>query len=125
MRNGAENFDENLKVPNAQVLGDTCYYDNIRSIREKAQWVIDNNIGGAFTWDSSLDDFSGQFCNQGKFPLISTAINTLTGQTGSLSQSSTFSSFSYQSSTSTISSYAETSSSYTVPQFINECNGLS
>ncbi len=79
MRTGAENFDEYLKVPNAQVSGETCFYDNIRSIREKAQWVIDNNIGGAFTWDSSLDDFSGQFCNQGKFPLISTAINTLVG----------------------------------------------
>jgi len=79
MRTGTENFDEYLKVPNAQVSGETCFYDNIRSIREKAQWVIDNNIGGAFTWDSSLDDFSGQFCNQGKFPLISTAINTLVG----------------------------------------------
>ena len=31
----------------------------------KAQWVMDNNIGGIFTWDSSLDDFIGTICSQG------------------------------------------------------------
>jgi len=39
--------------------------------------VLTKNIGGAFTWDTSLDDFSGQFCNEGTFPLIRTAIDTL------------------------------------------------
>ncbi len=74
-----ETFDENYKVPSARVGSEKVHFDNIRSITEKAQWVVNNNIGGAFTWDSSLDDFSGQFCNQGKSPLISTAINILSG----------------------------------------------
>ena len=39
--------------------------------------MLTKNIGGAFTWDTSLDDFSGQFCNEGTFPLIRTAIDTL------------------------------------------------
>ena len=51
------------------------------------QWVKDNNIGGGFTWDTSLDDFNGKFCNEGKFPLINTAITTLNGV--SLSTSAT------------------------------------
>ena len=43
------------------------------------QWVKDNNIGGGFMWDTSLDDFNGNFCNEGKFPLISTAIKWSNG----------------------------------------------
>lgn len=67
------------------------------------QWVKDNNIGGGFTWDTSLDDFNGKFCNDGKFPLITSAIDTLTG---SISSSSTIAS----SSIAPLSSTAITSS---------------
>lgn len=67
------------------------------------QWVKDNNIGGGFTWDTSLDDFNGKFCNEGKFPLITSAIDTLTG---SISSSSTIAS----SSIAPLSSTAITSS---------------
>ena len=51
--------------------------DIFRYFSKKANWVITHNIGGAFTWDTSLDDFSGQFCNEGTFPLIRTAMDTL------------------------------------------------
>jgi chitinase len=73
------------------------------------QWVKDNNIGGGFTWDTSLDDFNGKFCNEGKFPLITSAIDTLTGSISS-SSTTTFSSTIASSSTAPPSSTAITSS---------------
>lgn len=53
------------------------------------QWVKDNNIGGGFTWDTSLDDFNGNFCKEGKFPLITSAINTLNGITSTATTTAT------------------------------------
>jgi hypothetical protein len=40
---------------------------------------MNSNIGGAFIWDTSLDDFKGEFCCQGKYPLINTVANVFTG----------------------------------------------
>ena len=62
-----------------------------------------SSIDLGFTWDTSLDDFNGKFCNEGKFPLITSAIDTLTG---SISSSSTIAS----SSIAPLSSTAITSS---------------
>ncbi|XP_062400853.1 acidic mammalian chitinase-like [Sardina pilchardus] len=58
-------------------------YDNIRSYQIKIDWLKKNQFGGALVWTLDLDDFSGTFCGQGKFPLINTIKNGLgTGQCG-------------------------------------------
>ncbi|XP_043471715.1 acidic mammalian chitinase-like isoform X2 [Leptopilina heterotoma] len=48
-----------------QIVG----YDDVNSIKEKAQYVKNNNLGGAMIWSMDTDDFNGN-CNGGKNPLL-------------------------------------------------------
>lgn len=43
----------------------------------QAEWLMKNNFGGAMVWALPLDDFSGNFCGQGKYPLMNTLKSTL------------------------------------------------
>ncbi|XP_075948204.1 acidic mammalian chitinase-like [Anarhichas minor] len=58
-------------VPYATKGNEWVGFDNRQSYEIKAQYFKDNKFGGAFIWSLDLDDFSGQFCGQGKYPLIS------------------------------------------------------
>ncbi|XP_042348390.1 acidic mammalian chitinase-like [Plectropomus leopardus] len=62
---------EDQKVP----YGTTGYrwvgFDNRDSINYKAKYIKENNFGGVSVWSLDLDDFKGQFCKEGKYPLIS------------------------------------------------------
>ncbi|XP_074791953.1 acidic mammalian chitinase-like [Natator depressus] len=78
LKNGATQvWDTPQNVPYAYQSTEWVGYDNIKSFNIKAQWLMKNNFGGAMVWTIDLDDFTGTFCNQGKFPLISTLKNTL------------------------------------------------
>ncbi|XP_021010681.1 chitinase-like protein 4 [Mus caroli] len=67
-----EIFDGTQEVPYAYLGNEWVGYDNVRSFKLKAQWLKDNNLGGAVVWPLDMDDFSGSFCHQGRFPLTST-----------------------------------------------------
>ena len=59
------------KVPYAYGDGDWVGYDNVDSILYKVNMARSYGIGGLMWWAPDLDDFNGQFCGQGKFPLMS------------------------------------------------------
>ncbi|XP_054902246.1 acidic mammalian chitinase-like [Poeciliopsis prolifica] len=82
---------EEQKVPYAVKGNEWVGFDNKQSFEIKAQYVKDNNYGGAFVWSLDMDDFSGQFCGQGNYPLIGhlrsrldsgTTFNDTSGQPG-------------------------------------------
>ena len=49
-------------------------YDNPESIRYKSEYVKKQRLGGVAYWSVDLDDFRGNMCNSGKYPLL-TALN--------------------------------------------------
>ncbi|XP_056588210.1 acidic mammalian chitinase-like [Triplophysa dalaica] len=62
---------DDQKVPYATKGTEWVGFDNKMSYETKVQYLKDNQFGGAFVWALDLDDFTGQFCEQGKSPLIS------------------------------------------------------
>uniref|UniRef100_A0A3B1K913 Chitotriosidase-1 n=1 Tax=Astyanax mexicanus TaxID=7994 RepID=A0A3B1K913_ASTMX len=45
-------------------------YDNQESFAAKVQWLNSMNLGGASVWSLDLDDFRGDFCSEGDYPLV-------------------------------------------------------
>lgn len=72
-----EAWDSAQEVPYAYQGNKWVGYDNVKSFRIKAEWLKQNNLGGAMLWTLDMDDFTGSFCNQGQFPLTSTLKNAL------------------------------------------------
>ncbi|XP_074019629.1 acidic mammalian chitinase-like [Numenius arquata] len=70
-------WDAAQDVPYAYKGSEWVGYDNIKSFNIKVDWLKKNNFGGAMVWTIDLDDFTGTFCKQGKYPLISTLKNGL------------------------------------------------
>ncbi|KAM9217372.1 LOW QUALITY PROTEIN: acidic mammalian chitinase-like [Leptosomus discolor] len=76
-------WDAPQDVPYAYKGSEWVGYDNIKSFNIKVDWLKKNNFGGAMVWTIDLDDFTGTFCNQGKYPLITTLKNSLGLQSSS------------------------------------------
>ncbi|MEE6521585.1 hypothetical protein FKM82_019847 [Ascaphus truei] len=64
-------------VPYAYKGSEWIGYDNPKSFQIKAEWLMKNNFGGAMVWALPLDDFSGAFCGEGKYPLMNTLKSAL------------------------------------------------
>ena len=51
-----------------------CLPSNPISIAQ-VQYAVENNFGGVMFWSLDLDDFTGRYCHQGKYPLLSKVKN--------------------------------------------------
>ena len=53
----------------------------------KAQYILDNDLGGGMFWDLPSDDFRN-LCGDGSYPIIRAVHNTLSGGTNCVSATS-------------------------------------
>lgn len=47
-------------------------FDDVKSVEIKVKYAMKHKLGGAMIWAMDMDDFSGEFCNQGKYPILTT-----------------------------------------------------
>jgi len=52
-------------------------YDNPKTLAIKLDYLKTKGLGGAMIWAIDLDDWSGKFCDQGKYPLLNTINDVL------------------------------------------------
>ncbi|KAM4700203.1 acidic mammalian chitinase-like [Discoglossus pictus] len=64
-------FMDDQKVPYAFKGNQWVGFDTVESFKYKVDFVKKGGFGGGMVWAIDLDDFTGTFCNQGKYPLIS------------------------------------------------------
>lgn len=70
-------WDSEHKVPFAYKGNQWVSYDNVESIKTKATYALQQNLGGIMIWSIETDDFKGT-CSGTKFPLL-VAINSVLG----------------------------------------------
>nr|XP_020652508.1 chitinase-3-like protein 1 [Pogona vitticeps] len=61
---------EEQSVPYSYKGNQWVGYEDTRSVQIKARYVKSNHLGGVNIWSLDQDDFSGSFCNEGKYPLL-------------------------------------------------------
>ncbi|XP_033483367.2 acidic mammalian chitinase-like [Epinephelus lanceolatus] len=71
LRGTSVHWIDGQKVPYAVKGSQWVGFDNQRSYNAKVDYLKSKRLGGAAVWTLDMDDFSGQFCEQGKYPLIS------------------------------------------------------
>jgi chitinase len=63
-------WDSESKVPYVYQGNEWIGFEDVQSLKEKVDYIKTRGLGGAMFWTLDLDDFNGQFCGQGKYPLI-------------------------------------------------------
>jgi len=54
-------------------------YDDTNSLFIKINYILQRGLGGGFLWSMDLDDFTGKYCGQGPYPLVSLVRRRLIG----------------------------------------------
>jgi len=74
--------DDKIKAPYGYKGKDWVGYDDPESLTYKAKVLVKGRgLFGAMFWALPLDDFTGKFCYQGKYPLIGAVAKELNGYT--------------------------------------------
>uniref|UniRef100_A0A8D3E9W3 Chitinase, acidic.1 n=1 Tax=Scophthalmus maximus TaxID=52904 RepID=A0A8D3E9W3_SCOMX len=71
LKGTAVQWIDSQKVPYAVKGNQWVGFDNQQSYDAKVEYLKSRQLGGAAVWTLDMDDFSGQFCEQGKYPLTS------------------------------------------------------
>jgi chitinase len=69
VENWKKYWDEKQQSVYATIDDQWVGYDNQRSIQLKVKWASSMQLGGTMLWTLDFDDYTGQFCNQGTFPI--------------------------------------------------------
>lgn len=70
IQNWTKAWDKNQQSAYATHNDQWVGYDNERSIALKVHWALTvMSLGGTMLWTLDFDDYSGQFCDRGQFPL--------------------------------------------------------
>ncbi|XP_041639566.1 chitinase-3-like protein 1 [Cheilinus undulatus] len=71
LRGTSARWLDTQKVPFAVKGSQWVGFDNQRSYSTKVDYLRSRRLGGAAVWTLDMDDFSGEFCGEGRYPLIS------------------------------------------------------
>ncbi|XP_070695379.1 chitinase-3-like protein 1 [Pempheris klunzingeri] len=71
LKGASVHWIDGQEVPYAVKGNQWVGFDNQRSYDAKVDYLKSRRLAGAAVWTLDMDDFSGQFCEQGKYPLIS------------------------------------------------------
>jgi len=63
-------FLSDERVPYLVMQRQWVGFEDQKSLAEKAKYIKTEGFAGAMVWDLALDDFTSNFCQLGKFPLI-------------------------------------------------------
>lgn len=76
-KNWKVKWDQEAMVPYAYKGRDWVGFDNEKSIEIKVHYARELGLGGIMFWAVDLDDFTGNFCGSGKYPLMNAAVKAL------------------------------------------------
>ena len=68
--NWNKEWNDEQKIPYAYKDDQWVGYDDPKSIKMKCEFAAKRKLAGAMIWSLDLDDFTGNFCNEGKYPLL-------------------------------------------------------
>lgn len=71
-------WDSEQQVPFAYRNNQWVGFDDERSLKTKMEWLKEQGFGGIMVWSIDMDDFSGR-CGSGKYPLLTTLNQELSG----------------------------------------------
>ena len=66
----SKEWNDEQKIPYAYKDDQWVGFDDPESIKLKCEYAVKRKLAGAMIWSLDLDDFTGNFCSEGKYPLL-------------------------------------------------------
>ena len=63
-------YSNEIRLPSSEPI-EWVGFEDVKSIEVKTKYIMKHKLGGGMIWALDFDDFTGNFCNQGKYPLLS------------------------------------------------------